>query len=214
MICAEFNTDGDVTGPLMQGESLVRFFHTVRDRKLNWFQAVSMYQFRDRGRLGLEIEDPNNETVGIEQPLLHQYRDQVLHDPYFMPTMTEGEEAILPTELRWGSSEDAEGLSIPITFEANPVFCELTLDQPIALMVELNGKWFYKAPHVPTIDLMSAFFDKPLTSSKQLTLKLFAPPADGVNVDDGHEDWAYNYRTILEKAPEMRIRYEAPGVVG
>ena len=214
MICAEFNTDGDVTGPQMQGESLVRFFHTVRDQRLDWFKAVSMYQFRDRGRLGLEIEDPNNDAVGIEQPLLRQYRDQVLHDPYFMPSMTEGEEVSLPTTLRWGGSEDAEGLSLPVAFEKNPVFCELTLEQPIALMVELNGKWFYKASHVKTIDLMSAFFDKPLTGAETLNLKLFAPPADGVNVEDGNEDWAFNYRVTLEKAPEMRIRYEAPGVVG
>jgi len=174
---------------------------------------VSMYQFRDRGRLGLEIEDPNNDAVGIEQPMLRQYRDQVLHDPYFMPAITEGEEATLPITLRWGSSEDAEGLSLPLDFEGNPVFCEMTLDQPIGLMVELNGKWFYKAPHVKTIDLMSAFFDKPLTGPQTLSLKLFAPPADGVNVDDGHPDWASNYRATLEEMPQMRIRFEAPGIV-
>ena len=84
----------------------------------------------------------------------------------------------------------------------------------MGLMVELNGRWFYKAPHVKTIDLMSAFFDKPLDGPQTLTLKLFAPPADGVNVDDGSEDWLYNYRVTLEHAPEMRIRYQVPGVVG
>ena len=213
MICAEFNTDGDVTGPRMQGESLVRFFHTVRDEKLSWFKAVSMYQFRDRGRLGLEIEDPNNDAVGIEQPLLRQYRDQVLHDPYFMPAMTEGEEVSLPVTLRWGGSEDAEGLALPVAFEGNPEFCELTLNEPVALMLELNGKWFYKAPHVQTIDLMSAFFHKPLTGPQTLTLKLFAPPADGVNPQDGSEDWLYNYRVTLSEEPSLRIRYEVPGVV-
>jgi hypothetical protein len=76
-----------------------------------------------------------------------------------------------PVQLRWGSSEDAEGLSIPLAFEKNPEFCELTLEQPVGLMVELNGKWFYKAPHVKTIDLMSAFFDKPLTGAETLQLK-------------------------------------------
>ena len=47
-----------------------------------------------------------------------------------------------------------------------------------------------------------------------MTLRLFAPPADGMNPDDGGEDWLTNYRATLNEAPEMRIRYEVPGVVG
>ncbi len=214
MITAELNTDGDVTGPRLQGESVVRFYRHWRDTKSACFKAISMYQFRDRGRLGLEIEDPNNKGVGIEQPMLKEYRDQIMNDPWFMPEMTEGEEVSFPAALRWGSSEDADGLAIPVAFEGDPVFCEMTVDQQIGLMVELNGRWFYKAPGVKTIDLMSAFFDKPLSGPCTLTMKLFAPPADGLNVDDGNADWAVNYRTVLEKAPEMRIRYEPVGTVG
>ena len=130
-----------------------------------------------------------------------------------MPGLTEGAETALPAELRWGGSEDADGLAIPLVFEGSPVFCELTLDQPIGLMAELNGRWFYKAPHVRTIDMMSAFFDRPLDGSATLTLRLFAPPPDGVNVDDGHEDWMTNYRVLLTEAPRMRIRYQPPGPV-
>ena len=214
MTTAEFNTDGDVTGPRHQAESVVRFAHYWRDHRVDWFKAISMYQFRDRGRLGLEIEDPNNKAVGIEQPLLRHYRDEVLHDPYFMPVFEEGEEAAFPAALRWGSSEDADGLAIPIHFEQNPEFCEMTVSQEIGLMVELNGRWFYKAPGTKTIDLMSAFFDKPLDGPCTLTMKLFAPPADGLNVDDGSEDWAVNYRATLTEAPQMRIRCEVPGTVG
>ena len=85
MTTAEFNTDGDVTGAFAQGESVVRFAEAFRDNHTeDWFRGISMYQFRDRGRLGLEIEDPNNRTVGIEQPMLAEYK-KVLHDPYFMP---------------------------------------------------------------------------------------------------------------------------------
>ena len=61
---------------------------------------------------------------------------------------------------------------------------------------------------------MRAVFDQPLNGPATLTMMLFAPPADGLNVDDGSEDWAVNYRATLEKAPEMRIRYEVPGIVG
>ncbi|MBQ2954299.1 MAG: hypothetical protein IJE07_12280 [Clostridia bacterium] len=214
MITAEFNTDGDVTGPRMQGESVVRFAHHWRDNKVDWFRGISLYQFRDRGRLGLEIEDPNNSAVGIEQPMLAMYRDEVLHDAWFMPEMTEGEEVSFPAKLRWGGSEDADGLAIPVHFEANPEFCEMTVEQEIGLMVELNGKWFYKAPKTKTIDLMSAFFGKSIDAPCEMTLRVFAPPADGVNVNDGSVDWDVNYRAVLQEAPKMRIRYEVPGIVG
>ncbi len=214
MVTAEFNTDGDVTGPKAQGESMVRFAHYWRDNKVDWFRAISLYQFRDRGRLGLEIEDPNNKAVGIEQPMLKEYRDKVLHDPWFMPKMDEGEEISFPAQMRWGGSEDAEGIAMEIEFEGDPVFCEMTVEQKIGLMVELNGKWFYKAPETKTIDLMSAFFEKPLTGPCKMTMKVFAPPVDGINVDDGSEDWQINYRTVLQEAPKLRIRYVAPGVVG
>ena len=214
MITAEFNTDGDVTGPLAQGDSVVRFAHWWRDHRVEWFKSISLYQFRDRGRLGLECEDPNNSAVGIEQPLLRQYREQVLFDPWFMPSMTEGDEAVFPAHMRWGSSEDADGLAIPVEFEGEPVFCEMTVDQPVGLMVELNGRWFYKAPATKTIDLMSAFFEKPLQGPQILTLRVFAPPAEGVNVEDGREDWMSNYRVTLNEPPRLRIRYQPPGVVG
>ena len=142
------------------------------------------------------------------------YRDEVLFDPWFMPEMTEGEEAAFPAKLRWGDAEDADGLAMDIAFEGSPVFCEMTVEQDIGLMVELNGRWFYKAPGTKTVDLMSAFFDKPLDGPKTLTLRLFAPPADGTNPDDGSEDYLTNYRATLNEPPKMRIRYEAPGVVG
>ncbi len=213
MITAEVNTDGEVSGPRGQGESVVRFYHHWRDTRSDWFKGISMYQFRDRGRLGREREDPNHKAVGVEQPLLAEYRDKIMNDPWFMPEMTEGEEAQFPAALRWGGAEDADGLSIPVAFEAEPEFCEMTVAQPIGLMVELNGKWFYKAPHVKTIDLMSAFFHKPIGAPCTMNMKVFAPPAGGLNVDDGTEDWAVNYRAVLEKAPEMRIRYQPAGLV-
>ncbi len=211
---AEMNVDGDVTGPRHQGEALLRFAHALRDEKADWFRAISLYQFRDRGRLGLEMEDPNNERVGIPQPLLNTYR-QLLKEPYFMPKITETAEPVtFPAALRWGGAEDAEGLALPISFAGTPEFCEMTVAQEIGLMVELNGRWFYKAPQVKTIDLMSAFFYAPLNGPTTLTLKLFAPPTSGLNPENGLEDWAVNYRATLNEPPKMRIRYEVPGLVG
>jgi len=74
-------------------------------------------------------------------------------------------------------------------------------------MMEINGKWFYKAPHAKTIDFMSAFFEKPLESEADMTLKIFAPPASGENVNDGSEDWMLNTYSTITKMPNIRIRF-------
>lgn len=212
MMTAEFNTDGDVTGPVHQGESVKRFAEKFRDEKADWFKGITMYQFRDRGRLGLEIEDPNNKHIGIPQPMMKEYKE-LLSDPYFMPEMALGEEVSLPCRLRWGGAEDADGLALKIKFEKSPEFCEITFEEKLALMIELNGRWFYKAPSTKTIDLMPAFFSKPLEGETELVMKIFATPADGVNKESDGDDWLYNYYTEMTKVPSLRIRYEPVGTV-
>lgn len=212
MMTAEFNTDGDVTGSFRQGESIKRFAAAFRDNNATWFKGISMYQFRDRGRLGLELEDPNNNTVGIEQPVMEDYKE-VLHEPYFMPQMTSGDEVQFPVMLRWGSSEDADGIEVPIDFEGTPEFCEMTVEDSIGLMIEINGRWFYKSPDVKTVDLMPAFYNNRIDGKKRISVKLFAPPSDGENHNDGTDDWNYNCRTEMKNPPEFRIRYEAPAQV-
>lgn len=207
MITAEIDTDGDVSGAAAQGESVRRFYEKIRDEKADWFKAVSFYQFRDRGRLGLEIEDPNNSQIGIPQPVMHEYK-KILNDPYFMPKTEIGGELPLPCKLRWGGAEDAEGVAVKIAFESNPVFCEVTFDEPLCLMMELNGRWFYKAPGTKTIDLIPAFCEKPLDGACELSLKIFATPADGINGDD-----PLNYFAEMTKMPSLRVRYEPVGVV-
>ncbi len=207
MITAEINTDGDVSGAAYQGDSVRRFYEKIRDEKADWFKAVSFYQFRDRGRLGLEIEDPNNSQIGIPQPIMREYK-KVLNDPYFMPKTDIGSELSFPCRPRWGGAEDADGVAVRVSFEGNPVFCEITFDEPLCLMMEINGRWFYKAPTTKTVDLMPAFYEKPLNAACELTLKMFATPADGVNGDD-----TLNYFAKMTKMPELRVRYEPVGVV-
>ena len=63
LVTAEFNTDGDVTGPRHQGESVIRFAEAFRDHKADWFKAISLYQFRDRGRLGIKNKSENVNKV-------------------------------------------------------------------------------------------------------------------------------------------------------
>ncbi|MBO4390805.1 MAG: hypothetical protein J5825_08105 [Lachnospiraceae bacterium] len=208
MMVNEMNADGDVTGPYEQAMMVKEFGDMLKAEQADWFRAFTMYQFRDRGRLGLEIEDPNNPQVGIEQPLLKVYRDMI-REEYFSPTMTLREnELSLPVTLRWGGSEDADGIGIPLHFEGNPHFCELYFDETDEsnLMIELGGRWFYKAPKTRVLDLMGTFFEKPLTGPADLTLHIFAPPASGEN-DLAAEDGLMNTYTTLTTLPRVRIRY-------
>lgn len=208
MVMSEFNADGDVTGAYEQAEMIKLFCDMLKADKDKWFSGFTFYQFRDRGRLGLEIEDPNNSEVGIEQPALKTYKE-IIHSDFFSPEMTTGEEAVLPAKLRWGGSEDAEGLAIPLHFEKNPTFCEVTFEEELNLMLEINGRWFYKSPKAKTIDLMSAFFEKPLDGASDLTLKIFAPPATGENNPADGDDWQTNSYTVINKLPDIRIRFSA-----
>lgn len=208
MVLSELNSDGDVTGAYEQAEMLELFCDMLKKDKDRWLTGFTLYQFRDRGRLGLEIEDPNNKNVGIEQPIMKTYRE-IIHDDFFMPEIKVGEEAQLPVKLRWGGSEDAEGLAIRLKFEKDPVFCEVTFEEKLNLMLEINGRWFYKSPEVKTIDLMSAFYDNRLSGEIELTLKIFAPPASGENDPSDGDDWRTNSYTTITKLPDIRIRYEA-----
>lgn len=119
MVMSEHNADGDVTGPYEQAKIIREFCDTVKDDNALWLDGFTLYQFRDRGRLGLEWEDPNNPEVGIELPLLREYK-KIIHEDWFKPSMEKGGEATLPVNLRWGGSEDAEGLSIPLNSRLTP----------------------------------------------------------------------------------------------
>lgn len=210
MVMSEFNADGDVTGPYDQCLMIEEFCNMLKSEPADWFSGFTFYQFRDRGRLGLEIEDPNNPDVGIEQPALGTYK-KIIHDEYFYPSFSDGGETNFPVQMRWGGFEDSDGVCIPLHFERNPVFCEITFkgeDENQNLIMEINGKWFYKSPSAKIIDLMSAFFENPLNDEMDLTLKIFAPPASGENDPSQGEDWKTNYFSKLNALPDIRIRYK------
>ncbi len=203
MVMSEFNADGDVTGAYEQAEMVELFCDILDEDKADWFTGFTFYQFRDRGRLGLEIEDPNDPNVGIEQPVLKTYRE-IINRERFLPSMTEQGELTLPARLRWGSSEDADGIAVPLHFDGDPHFCELVFEDDSNLMIELNGRWFYKSPAARTIDLMPAFYENRLGGAADMTLKIFAPPASGEN-DLSAEDGLLNYWYTLEKLPKIRV---------
>ncbi len=208
MVMSEFNADGDVTGPYDQCKVIKRFCDMLVENDATWFSGFTFYQFRDRGRLGLEWQDPNNADVGVELPALKEYKE-IIHSDWFLPEMKPGEEVSLPATLRWGGAEDAEGLAVPVHLEGDPHFCELFFDEDdnSNLMIEFNGRWFYKSPEAKFIDLMPAFFEARLNGEKDLTMKFFAPPASGEN-DLSIEDGDINSYTEITKLPKLRVRYE------
>lgn len=219
MVLSELNADGDVNGPYIQAQKMKHFMELVEKDDEKWLSAFTLYQFRDDGRLGLEITDPNNSDVGIEQPLLRTYRE-MLHRPYFSQKIESGDEVKLPAKLRWGNSEDAEGVEVNVKVEKDPLFCELYFKdeklKAMNLMFEFGGHWFYKAPGVKCIDLMSYFFEHKITAPTTMKLRIFATPADGLNHPaDGSDpfkaeigDWMNNYYAELPALPEIRVEYE------
>ena len=210
MVMSELNADGDVTGPYDQVKIMKNFAKLVKNDPEQWFSAFCFYQFRDDGRLGLEITDPNNPQVGVEQPMMAAYKD-IIDDDFFKPEMKVHKTAKLPVLLRWGGSEDAEGVSVELDFEKDPVFAEANFTGSLAdanLMMELNGMWFYKAPGVKFVDFMPAFFKKRLKGAAKLKLNIFAPPATGENDKKQGSDWDTNYYYELKELPDIRLRFE------
>lgn len=220
MVLSELNADGDVNGPYVQAKMMKKFMHLIQKDKDNWLSAFTLYQFRDDGRLGLEITNPNNSEVGIEQPILKTYRKE-LFKPFFSPKtyLISDENITLPTTLKWHNSEQAEGLELEFKVKKNPVFAEIYFEnslQNLNLMIELDGWWFYKKPGIKCIDIMSYFFENKIRLPKTLKLHFFTPPKDGLNYPDDDSDpfqapngsWMDIVSTEFPSEPRLRIQYK------
>ncbi len=208
MVMSELNADGDVTGPFYQAEKIRRFCDLVKSDREHWLSGFTMYQFRDRGRLGLEIEDPNNKDNGIEQPVLGVYRE-IIADPFFSPRRKAGKAAKFPQTLRFGGAEEFEGVCIPMQLTGAPVLFEAYFDGELSdanMMLEVNGKWFYKSPGVKALDLSSAFFDRSFEGG-ETAVTVFLPPAAGENDPAQGEGWQTDYTATLTALPRFRVCY-------
>ena len=225
LVMSELNADGDVAGPYKQAAMMKEFYELVKNDPDRCCAGITLYQFRDDGRLGLEFTDPSNPANGIEWPLLAVYRD-IIDDDFFKPGIESdgciGEvnehdngdvsaDAGFEQTLRWGGAEDAEGVAVELAFNGNPIFAEANFNNDLKdanLMLELNGRWFYKAPGATFVDFMPAFYGKDIPAGSTLKLRIFAPPADGVNDPAQGEGWTENYYYTLRSLPDIRLRFE------
>jgi hypothetical protein len=228
MVLSELNADGDVAGPFAQSNMMKEFMELLQADKEKWLSAFTYYQFRDDGRLGLEVTDPNNSEVGIEQPVMGMYREQ-LHREFFSQKIKKGDSFTeFPLLLRWGGAEDAEGVEDTVRLSKTPVQFELHFPgklEALNMLIEFNGWHFYKAPGTKLVDLMPYFYDKANEVKKPAAYKIryFLPPSDGMNrpqkgskvvagadpytAKDG--DWLYNYYAELPALPEIVLQEKA-----
>ena len=217
IVISEINADGDVNGPYDQAKMIQYFMEKLENDKEKWLSSFTLYQFRDDGRLGLEVTDPNNNEVGIEQPILSMYRSQI-QNKFFSSKIIFDKKIDLPATIRWSNSEDAEGLEITLSIQKNPHFAEIYFNEalkPLNLIIEFDGYWFYKAPGTKCIDFMSYFFDHKIENPVQLKMRFFAPPADGKNhkqkLQQGvqnDDSWIFNQYITIPEIPDIRIEYE------
>lgn len=223
MVLSELNADGDVNGPYNQCKMVKNFCNMIKRDRDKWLSGFTLYQFRDRGRLGLEIQDSNNENVGIEQPLMKTFKE-IITVPYFTPVITDSRNIRLnkkgipsaPIKMRWGGSEDSEGIALTYEVKGTPLFCECYFEEDFtsaSLMLEVNGRWFYKAPETCFVDLMPAFFDAPKAKHDRITIRMFMTPSDGINDPskgksfgkNPKDDWDVNQYFEINTLPIVRI---------
>jgi hypothetical protein len=199
-IC-EFNADGDVAGRARQADMLQRFYRRVAQAKPKFLKAITYYQFRDRGRLGLEQEDPNRSDVGIPAAFLKSYRELLLHEPHFSPTESWIPVSAGTRSLAWRSAHDADGLGWKVRVPKAVAFFELKWPKESNLLIRVGETWFYKRPGVEWIDATEAA----RTAGPTVRVAVFAPPAEGTNPRRGR-GFAPTTPTKLDARPAVRIR--------
>jgi hypothetical protein len=195
----ELNADGNVGGEEYRFKLTRGFYQLVLREKPAFLKGITYYQFRDRSRLGLEREDPNNPCHGVPTPFLDEYR-QFIQDAHFRPKESWNR---LKSGLRmeWRASEDSDGLGWKLTLKKKPIFLELLLDKKANLMVWAGKRWFYKKPGVEWVDVTEEAVR--WGQSKPFPIRVFAPPAEGVNPGG-----ATQVVSKLSKPPQVRIRYD------
>jgi hypothetical protein len=195
----EFNADGNVGGEELQRDLMVSFYRRVLREKPSYLTGITYYQFRDRARLGLQREDPNNPQNGWPTPFLEDYR-KIIQDPYFQPKES-WKKLRGSLKTQWRSSEDSDGLGWKLSLKKRPIILELLLEKDQNLMIAAGNRWFYKKPGVEWVDLTTAAAEWGVKNP--FMIRLFAPPASGENPSG-----ASSVSGKLSQAPQLRLHYD------
>jgi hypothetical protein len=199
-IC-EFNADGDVAGRRDQAALLSAFYRRVIREKPAFLKAITYYQFRDRGRLGLEQEDPNDAAVGIPAAFTKEYRRILHEESWFAPRETWSPLGRRPLLMRYRAADDAEGLGWKVSVPRDASFFELKLQKSLNLLVRVGKSWFYKRPGVEWIDATEAA----RAAGSKVEVAIFAPPAEGTNPAAGR-GFKSSVDTRFKSVPGVRAR--------
>jgi hypothetical protein len=195
----EMNADGDVNGRYGQATRIRQMYDLVRTQKEIPVSALTFYQFRDQGKLGLEREDPETGARAGTYPAMAAYRRAVDHD-FYLPGVNVQGAALQPRpgmKLRWWHSEKAEGLAIKGVRPAGTARLQLIVPRGTYL-VHCNRRWF----HVDRAARLC--LDRVVAPGERFELALFCPPENGEN--DTAPDGSYRdrYTRTLPGIPEPR----------
>jgi hypothetical protein len=186
----EVNEDADIVGPDAQADWMAAFYREVAARKLPWLTQITYYQFRDRGGLGLELEDAADPSRFAARPALEAYR-RAICDPWFEPVVRTETSSSATRLLSWRSPCDADGVEFEFPPAQAPV--KLILPRNTHLLVESGGAWKLKPRGIGELVL-------PVSAPMEaFRVRVFAPPPDGRNNRSGE------FITTLEEHPFVLV---------
>ena len=190
----EINEDAALVGSRAQAEWTRRFYAEALQRRLPWLTNITFYQFRDRGGLGLEAEDPRDPSIYKPRLALSAYRDGIANDHFGYRVQAVAETNPRgPFPMEWQSAIQSEGIEFTFKVPAKASQATLVFPAHAHLLVGVGGVWRIKAEGTSRIR-----FDIP-TPSGSVTARVFAPPADGRN--NTHD----SFRNSLATPPVLRV---------
>lgn len=189
----EVNEDADLVGFDGQAQWITRFYNEVLRRKLAWLANVTFYQFRDRGGLGLELENLNDSSQFEALPSLAAYRDAIQNEFFQLRIETQPDNPISgAVTLRWESSIKAIGIACDYPLPREVEKIRLRCQAASCLLVEHGGEWLRKPPGQTHIHVRRK------THSELLRIHVFAVPPDGRNTEPQAYSFTLNETPILE----------------
>ncbi|HON10621.1 MAG TPA: hypothetical protein PLE24_07115 [Chitinispirillaceae bacterium] len=193
----EINADSDVDGYYGQARKITEVYDLIKTERPDWLHAMTLYQFRDRGGLGLELEDRKTHQFIRRLPSCAAYRKAV-SDPYYNPGIIE--KGVLKQngsrlKLRWYNSEKADGIRITGRRPLKSLRAKLELEKG-NYIIQANGRWLHTAGG--EVDLKSY-----LEPGSKYSINVFAPPAEGVNSIGPDGGYLPYYQTELSKTPQI-----------